>query len=193
MSDSAGRDDPDAVTQLQSTIHGVGGHYHCATVLPEFAYDVVQQLNGGFVQARLRFVEEQQSRPVQERPGEGDPPLESIRKFPGQVVEAVLYLHDASDFGHPFVTVGHAEHSCVEEQVFAGCQVAVQHWGVQNGTGHLADDFTGARHVPAVDAYATRVRASQGGEDAQEGGLSGAVWAEQRQDFVSVRIQVNAS
>ena len=153
---------------------------------------VVQQLSGGVVQARFRFVQQQQSGPVQEGPGEGDTPLQTVRQFPGEVVKTVLYLHDAGDLGHPVVAVGHAEHSCVEVQVFPRRQVAVEHGGVQRRAGHLPDDFTGSRRVPAVDAYGPRVGAREGCEDAEQGGLTGAVWAEKSQDFVRVHVEVNA-
>ena len=53
--------------------------------------------------------------------------MEAVRQFPGEVVVTVLYLHDAGDLGDPVVAVGHAEHACVEEEIFARCQVAVQH------------------------------------------------------------------
>lgn len=184
----------DAVGEKFDFRQGVRSKEKCrALMAQDLGFQKVSKIGGGEgIEAARGFVEQHNLR-LMEKGAKKTKALDgTTRKGPHLAVERIgdLELLGGSGNMGPQVGVGKMIETAEKVEVVAHGQTRIE---TEVGTGVVADVFSNsrglARRIEAGDASTTARRKQQGGENAQESRLSGAIGAEQRHRFPAFHIK----
>ena len=185
-------DDGDAVAELVGFIHVVRGHEDGEIAFGLEAGEHFPDGDAGDgVEAGGGFVEEEDFGFVDEAAGDFEAAAHAAGEhFDGFVgpLEEVDFFEELVDDGAAFVA-GHAVELGEDGHVFFGGEVKVGSHGLGDDADDFADVVGMACDVDAVDGGLTGGDGDEGGEHADEGGFSGAVGAEESEDFAVVDVE----
>lgn len=185
--DAAAADDGEAVAAV-GLVHEVGGEGDgdAAAVAEQLEVRPHVPPRGG-VEAGRGLVHQEQTRLVQQRLGEFDPPPHAAAEFLDVVLAPIgqaELVEVALDAGLE-LGAGHAEEPAVVAEVLLGGEFDVEAGALEDDAEALADGVGLGEGVAAEDADdgARPGGSEHGGDDAEEGGLAPAVGAEDAEDL----------
>ncbi|VTR63759.1 hypothetical protein DESC_10027 [Desulfosarcina cetonica] len=172
----------------------VGGEKDRDAVLLDFLDQSPEPATNGGVQPHRGFVQKEDRGGMQKRPGDHDASFHAAGEFLDQGVAFFLQLDVAQKFidARADGLASHVVQAAVDQQIFMDGQLAVQ----VDVLGHqavlpLGRQGFGFDIVPPQPGAAAG-KAGQAGEDADGGGLAGAVGAQVGEKFALVHRQVDA-
>src|ERR1700733_4662068 len=182
------------VAQLLGLVHVVGGQDQRDAALFEPEQPVPHHVPGLRVQAGGGLVQDQDVRVVDQRPGDGQPPLHAAGQRLDLVLRPVLQLDELQQLLGPLPDqlAGQAEVPAVDQQVLPYGQLDVQRVLLRDnakpGPDHRAVlDRVSAQH-PKLAAGRRRYAA----DHAHGGRLARPVWPQEAECLTTVQIEIDA-
>ncbi len=161
----------------------MSGKHDGVAVAVEPPHELPQPLAHLDVDARGRLVEHDHGRLVHQRLGDQHPPLHAARKRAhvdvglGGEIEVMHHLVD------PGVVRANAVIPGLQAQRLAHAEKGIEHQLLGHHAEHAAREPVLRHDVGAHHLHAARIGARQPGDQVDEGGLAGAVRAEQAEEF----------
>src|SRR5574341_1210673 len=195
------RDDPSLVHDAHAVADGLGllqvvrGEDDGNLLqVPELADDIPDTAAHSRIQADGRFVQEEDPRPREQRPGDLQPAAHPAAVSPDAISRAPRQVHDIEQgFGSlPGLFGRDAPKPGVELEVLQPAEVVVQHAVLKDYTGRPPHGEGIADHVVAGHHDLSGGGAHGCCEDAHRGGLTGAVRPQQAEDFAGRDIEGDA-
>ena len=184
-------DDGDAVAEVLEFAENVGGDKDGFAHALEFLEDGHHFDAGSGVQAAGGFVEEEELGVVDEDAGEAEPLLHAAAKGAD---EGSLFVRQSDEFEHVFdgafaLFGGDFVAGAKEVEVFGDFHVFVDAKEVGHVADEVADGVGVAGDVVAEYLGAAFAGGKEGGENAQCGGLAGAVGADEAEEVALMDLQ----
>ena len=168
----------------------MGGHQHRPPVATLPGQEAVQESQRLLVQPGLRLVQQQNWGVMENGPGQGEPLLHPVGEGAYPLVEVSLEAHLPGDPVDPRLQLINTKHPAIEAQVLGAGQVIVE----QGLVGHHADVSSNSGRISTQlspgDVNPAAVRSGQGSQRPDQGGLTGAVGAEEYQELTPCYLKV---
>ncbi len=165
------------------------GHHDDVAGVAERPQALNQNLRRIIVKSGEWFVEQDQARVMQERTLKRQALSKPARKRPGTVIRAVGQARARQRIGHPDLEPVEPVQPPEEAQVLARSQVAIEIQIVAEDTDLPPERIARLSHRVCAIPHPSATGSQESGEDGNERGLTGAIRAEQTEDFALLRLQ----
>ena len=189
-----GLDDRQAIGQGIDLLEVVAAEQDRGALLPQLAQHLPDGGAALDVEAHRGLIEHQQLGRVEQAAGQIQPATHAAGVATAAAIDPVAHrqqLHQLGDAGIALTALEVIEVALELQQLTAGQDLVDRHL-----LGHVAEQVAHAprfaQGIEAGDAHAAGIRGEQGGQDAQGGGLAGAVGAEQAVEAAGGHRQIEA-
>jgi len=183
-------DDGDAITEALGFLDVVRGHDDGFFLAAKLVDDVVDFAADLGVEAGGGLVEEKNARIVDESHGQREALLLAAGEF---AVESVAFFDEAETFEEFFGIAAAGIEAGEKFDGFESFQFVGQRSGLESGADFVFEFYGVAMGIETADADAAAVEIAETFEDFDGGGFSGAVGAEEAEDFAFVDAEADAT